>query len=151
MTKIASKNFIYSHEENMKVPILKFHLSVIPCKANGKDESFHLTNKDIKYKDVPVSYLMCTNTSVQELGDRGSISPWNCSLALPMLNSSSENENQWLPQAGGKSKARILQSVVFCETPCTEDPAFMDVIVLVSGLLPTDNICSVMILPVRVN
>lgn len=61
--------------EDIKVPILKFHLSAKPCKANGQDESFHLANKDISYKEVQVSYLMRVNMSAQELRDKGHGSP----------------------------------------------------------------------------
>lgn len=37
-----------SRAENIEVPILKLHLPVRPCQADGKDDSFHLTNKDNK-------------------------------------------------------------------------------------------------------
>lgn len=61
--------------EDIKVPILKFHLSAKPCKANGQDESSHLANKDISHKAVQVSSPKRVNTSVQELRDKGHGSP----------------------------------------------------------------------------
>lgn len=65
--------------------------------------------------------------------------PENFRLALPLLNSSSEHKNQWRSQAGGESRAGILQCCCFRETPCVQHAAFRDVTELGSGLLYMDR------------